>query len=47
MNTGAFGQSGGLFKFYSENTKNSSLSTAIASTSQPFKHALDYFRYVL
>jgi hypothetical protein len=47
MNTGAFGQSGGLFKFYSENIKNSSLSTAINSIFQPFKHILAYFHYVL
>jgi len=33
MNTGAFGQSGGLFKFYSENIKNSSLSTVIIAIS--------------
>jgi len=33
MNTGAFGQSGGLFNFYSENIKNSSLSTVILAIS--------------
>jgi len=29
MNTGAFGQSGGLFKFYSENVKKRVLYTQI------------------
>jgi len=33
MNTGAFGQSGGLFKFYGKNIKNSSLSTVIIAIS--------------
>jgi len=47
MNTGAFGQSGGLFKFYSENIKNSSLSTVINSIVQPLKHTFDHFHHVL
>jgi hypothetical protein len=47
MNTGAFGQLGGLFKFCCENIKNSSLSTVITYIFYPFKHILAFFGHVL
>jgi len=39
MNTGAFGQSSGLYKFYAQNGQNRPLSTKI---SKHFYHIMDF-----
>jgi hypothetical protein len=47
MNTGAFGQSGGLFKFYSKNVKKPVLHTVTPSFFHPIKHNASNLGHVL